>query len=28
VLPEDMQKPIGESIVREIEWVKKILNYE
>lgn len=25
VLPEDMQKPIGESIVREIEWVKKIL---
>jgi hypothetical protein len=28
VLPEDMQKPIGESIVREIEWVKKILSYE
>ncbi|GGB91463.1 metabolite traffic protein EboE [Dyadobacter sediminis] len=28
VLPEDMQKPIGESIVREIEWVKKILRYE
>ncbi|TLU99073.1 metabolite traffic protein EboE [Dyadobacter luticola] len=28
VLPEDMQKPIGESIVREIEWVKKILNHE
>lgn len=28
VLPEDMQKPIGESIVREIEWVKKVLNYE
>lgn len=27
VLPEDMQKPIGESIVRELEWVKKILNY-
>ena len=25
VLPEDMQKPIGESIVREIEWVKKVL---
>ncbi|KQS31399.1 metabolite traffic protein EboE [Dyadobacter sp. Leaf189] len=28
VLPEDMQKPIGESIVRELEWVKKILSYE
>ncbi|MCF0064827.1 metabolite traffic protein EboE [Dyadobacter chenwenxiniae] len=28
VLPEDMQKPIGDSIVREIEWVKKILSYE
>lgn len=28
VLPEDIQKPIGESIVREIEWVKKVLNYE
>ena len=28
VLPQDMQKPIGESIVREIEWVKKILSYE
>lgn len=28
VLPEDMQKPIGESIVRELEWVKKVLNYE
>jgi len=26
VLPEDMQKPIGESIVREIEWVKKVLD--
>lgn len=25
VLPEDMQKPIGESIVREIEWVKNVL---
>ncbi|MCE6990392.1 metabolite traffic protein EboE [Dyadobacter sp. CY323] len=28
VLPEDMQKPIGESIVRELEWVKKILEHE
>jgi hypothetical protein len=28
VLPEDMQKPIGESIVRELAWVKKVLNYE
>jgi hypothetical protein len=26
VLPEDIQKPIGESIVREIEWVKKVLD--
>ncbi|MDQ6479705.1 metabolite traffic protein EboE [Dyadobacter sp. LHD-138] len=26
VLPEDMQKPIGESIVREMEWVKGIIN--
>ena len=26
VLPEDMQKPIGESIVREMEWVNKTLN--
>ncbi len=26
VLPEDLQKPIGESIVREIEWVKKVLD--
>ncbi len=26
VLPEDMQKPIGESIVREMEWVKKLLD--
>ena len=25
VLPDDMQKPIGESIVRELEWVKEIL---
>jgi hypothetical protein len=25
VLPADMQKPIGESIVRELEWVKKVL---
>ena len=25
VLPEDMQKPIGESIVREMEWVKGVL---
>ncbi|TDE16675.1 metabolite traffic protein EboE [Dyadobacter psychrotolerans] len=25
VLPEDMQKPIGQSIVREMDWVKKIL---
>jgi hypothetical protein len=26
VLPEDMQKPMGESIVRELEWVKKTLD--
>ena len=26
VLPEDMQKPIGESIVREMEWVRGIIN--
>lgn len=26
VLPEDMQKPLGESIVRELEWVQKTLN--
>jgi hypothetical protein len=26
VLPDDMQKPIGESIVREIEWVRNTLN--
>ncbi|MCE7043375.1 metabolite traffic protein EboE [Dyadobacter sp. CY312] len=26
VLPEDIQKPIGESIVREMEWVTKTLN--
>lgn len=26
VLPEDIQKPIGESIVREMEWVKKTLS--
>ncbi|WP_159471856.1 metabolite traffic protein EboE [Dyadobacter sp. 3J3] len=25
VLPEDIQKPIGDSIVREMEWVKKLL---
>lgn len=25
VLPDDMQKPIGESIVRELEWVKEVL---
>ena len=25
VLPEDMQKPIGDSIVRELEWVKEVL---
>ncbi|CAG5005115.1 hypothetical protein DYBT9275_03516 [Dyadobacter sp. CECT 9275] len=25
VLPADMQKPIGDSIVRELEWVKEIL---
>jgi hypothetical protein len=25
VLPEDIQKPIGESIVRELEWVQKVL---
>lgn len=25
VLPDDMQKPIGESIVREMNWVKGIL---
>ena len=26
VLPDDMQKPIGESIVREMQWVKQILD--
>jgi hypothetical protein len=26
VLPDDMQKPMGESIVRELEWVKKTLD--
>ena len=26
VLPEDMQKPIGESIVREMQWVQRILD--
>lgn len=26
VLPEDMQKPMDESIVRELEWVQLILN--
>ncbi|WP_221390515.1 metabolite traffic protein EboE [Dyadobacter sp. NIV53] len=26
VLPEDMQKPIGESIVREMQWVQQILD--
>lgn len=26
VLPDDMQKPIGESIVREMQWVQQILN--
>jgi hypothetical protein len=25
VLPEDIQKPIGDSIVREMEWVKELL---
>lgn len=25
VLPDDFQKPIGESIVRELEWVKEVL---
>ncbi|QRR03632.1 metabolite traffic protein EboE [Dyadobacter sandarakinus] len=28
VLPEDIQKPIGESIVRELQWVEQILNHE
>jgi hypothetical protein len=28
VLPTDMQKPIGESIVREMEWVKTQLNQQ
>jgi hypothetical protein len=26
VLPEDIQKPIGESIVREMKWVEQILS--
>jgi hypothetical protein len=26
VLPDDIQKPIGESIVRELEWVRKTLS--
>ncbi|PWJ60653.1 hypothetical protein CLV98_101838 [Dyadobacter jejuensis] len=26
VLPDDMQKPIGDSIIRELEWVLKTLN--